>query len=113
MSYIFMHLIMHNYQSNQSLLMTRFASLVWHFSSKLQTSLSRNATRAGSEEGWLFSQPIFVPTPEIFVCDIVHNIAEVESCATAAILDKQFQENEKRSSHIVSRSLFKCSFFNG
>ena len=51
---------MHNYRSNQSAFMTRFGTDLCHqygiFGSKSQTSFSRNATRAGSEEGWLFSQ---------------------------------------------------------
>ena len=60
LSRIFTGLIMHNYRSNQSALMTRFGTDLRHqygiFGSKLQTSFSRNATRAGSEEEWMFSQ---------------------------------------------------------
>ena len=57
---IFTDLIMHNYRSNQSALMTRFGTDLRHqygiFGGKSQTSFLRNATRAGSEEGRLFSQ---------------------------------------------------------
>ena len=57
---IFTDLIMHNYRSNQSALMTRFGTDLRHqygiFGGKSQTSFSRDATRAGSEEGGLFSQ---------------------------------------------------------
>ena len=59
MSCIFTDLVMHNYRSNQSAFMTRFGTDLRHqyaiFGGKSQTS-SRNATRAGSEEGRLFSQ---------------------------------------------------------
>ena len=51
---------MHNYRSNQSALMTRCGTDLRHrygiFGGKSQTSFSRNAIRAGSEEGRLFSQ---------------------------------------------------------
>ena len=60
MSHIFMDLVMHNKRSNQSAFMTRFGTDLRHhygiFGGKSQTSFSRNATRAGSEEGRLFSQ---------------------------------------------------------
>ena len=53
-------LVMDNYRSNQSAFMTRFRTDLRHqygiFGGKSQTSISRNATRAGSEEGRLFSQ---------------------------------------------------------
>ena len=59
-THIFTDLIMHNYRLNQSALMTRFGTDLRHqygiFGGKSQTSFSRNATRAGSEEGQLFSQ---------------------------------------------------------
>ena len=65
LSRIFTDLIMHNYRLNQSALMTRFGTDPRHqygiFGGKSQTSFSQNATRAGSEQGWLFSQAI--PTP--------------------------------------------------
>ena len=55
-------LIIHNYWLNQSALMTRCSTDSRHqygiFCGELQTSSSRNTTRAGSEEGWLFSQAI-------------------------------------------------------
>ena len=51
---------MHDYRSNQSALMTRCGTDLRHqygiFGDKSQMSFSRNATRAGSEEGRLFSQ---------------------------------------------------------
>ena len=57
---IFTDLIMHNYLSNQSALMTRFGTDLRHqygiFGGKSQTSFLRNAARARSEEGRLFSQ---------------------------------------------------------
>ena len=60
LSRIFTDLILHNYRSNQSALMTRFGTDLRHqygiFGGKSQTSFTRNATRAGSEEGRLFSQ---------------------------------------------------------
>ena len=60
LSRIFTDLIMHNYRSNQSALMTRCGTDLRHqygiFGDKSQMSFSRNATRAGSEEGRLFSQ---------------------------------------------------------
>ena len=60
LSRIFTDLIMHNYWLNQSALMTRFGTDLRHqygiFGGKSQTSFMRNATRAGSEEGRLFSQ---------------------------------------------------------
>ena len=53
-------LIMHNYRSNQSALMTRCRTNFRHqygiFCGESQTSFTQNATRAGSEEGRLFSQ---------------------------------------------------------
>ena len=58
---------MHNYRSNQSAFMTRFGPDLRHqygiFGGKSQTSFSRNATRAGSEEGQLFSQATIEWTP--------------------------------------------------
>ena len=60
LSRIFTDLTMHNYRSNQSALMTRCGTDFRHqygiFGSESQTSFTRNATRAGSEEGQLFSQ---------------------------------------------------------
>ena len=60
LSGIFTDLILHNYRSNQSALMTRFGTDLSHqygiFGGKSQMSFWRNATRAGSEEGWLFLQ---------------------------------------------------------
>ena len=51
---------MHNYRSNQSAFMTSFRTDLRHqygiFGGKSQTSFSRNATLAGSEERRLFSQ---------------------------------------------------------
>ena len=51
---------MHNYRANQSALVTRCGTDFRHqygiFGSESQTSFTRNATRAGSEEGRLFSQ---------------------------------------------------------
>ena len=51
---------MYNYRSNQSALMSRCGTDLRHqygiFGGKSQTSFTRNATRAGSEEGRLFSQ---------------------------------------------------------
>ena len=62
LSRIFTDLIMHNHRSNQSALMTRFGTDLRHqygiFGGKSHTSFSRNATRAGSEEGRMFSQAI-------------------------------------------------------
>ena len=61
---LFTDLIMHNYRSNQSALMTRFGTDLRHqygiFSGKSQTSFLRNTTQAGNEEGRLFSQAINV-----------------------------------------------------
>ena len=55
-----MDLIMHNYGSNQSALMTRCGTDFRHqygiFGGESQTSFTGNATGAGSEEGRLFSQ---------------------------------------------------------
>ena len=60
LSGIFTDLILHNYRSNQSALMTRFGTDLRHqygiFGGESQTSFTRNATRAGREEGRLFSQ---------------------------------------------------------
>ena len=60
LSRIFTDLILHNYRSKQSALMTRFGTDLRHqygiFGGKSQTSFTRNATRTGSEEGRLFSQ---------------------------------------------------------
>ena len=56
--------LMHNYQWNQSVLMTRCEIDLHHqygiFGSKWQTSFSQNATRARSNEGQLFSQAIML-----------------------------------------------------
>ena len=63
LSGIFTDLISHNYRSNQSALMTRFGTDLRHqygiFGGESQMSFTRNATRAGSEEGRLFSQATF------------------------------------------------------
>ena len=60
LSRIYRDLIMHNYRSNQSALMTRFGTDLRHqyriFGGKSQTSFSQNATWIGSKEGRLFSQ---------------------------------------------------------
>ena len=60
LSNIFADLITHNYQSNQSALMTRCRTDFRHqcgiFSGESQMSFTRNATWAGSEEGRLFLQ---------------------------------------------------------
>ena len=54
LSRIFMDLIMHNYRSNQSALMTKFGTDFRHqyriFGGQSQTSFMRNATWARSEE---------------------------------------------------------------
>ena len=66
LSRIFTDLILHNYRSNQSAFMTRFGTDLRHqygiFGGKSQTSFTRNATRAGSEEGRLFSQAMYIST---------------------------------------------------
>ena len=68
---------MHNYRSNQSALMTRFRTDLRHqygiFGSKLQTSFSRNTTRARSEEGRLFSQARQCGTKPFFPLCITYN----------------------------------------
>ena len=60
LSRTFTYLIMHNYRSNQSALVTRFGTDLCHeygiFGGQSQMSFSRNATRAGSKEGRLFLQ---------------------------------------------------------
>ena len=60
LSRIFTDLIMHNYRSNQSALVTRFRTDLRHqygiFGGESQPSFLRNATRAGSGEERLFSQ---------------------------------------------------------
>ena len=60
LSRIFTDFIMHNYRSNQSALMTRCETDFRHqygiFGGELQTSFTRIATRAGSEEERLFLQ---------------------------------------------------------
>ena len=60
LSRIFTDLILHNYQSNQSALMTRFGTDLRHqygiFGGKSQTSFMRDATWTRSEEGRLFLQ---------------------------------------------------------
>ena len=62
MSRIFTDFVMHNYRSNQSAFMTRFGTDLRHqygiFGSKSQASFSRNATRAGCEEGGCFRRQI-------------------------------------------------------
>ena len=77
LSHIFRDLIMHNYRSNQSALMTRFGTDLHHqygiFGSKSQMSFSRNATRAGSEEGRLFSQARQCGTKPFFPLCITYN----------------------------------------
>ena len=63
MSRIFTDLVMHSYRSNQSAFMNRFGTDLRHqygiFGGKSQTSFSRNATRAGTEEGRPISQATF------------------------------------------------------
>ena len=63
LSRIFTDLIMHIYWSNQSALMTRCRTDFRHqygiLCGESQTSFTRNATRAGSKAGQLFSQANF------------------------------------------------------
>ena len=70
LSRIFTDLIMHNYRSNQSALMTRCGTDFRHqygiFSSKSQTSFTRNTIWARSKEGWLFSQATFPSSSSFF-----------------------------------------------
>ena len=58
LSRIFADLIMHNYRSNQSALMTRCGTDLRHqygiFGGKSQTSVSRNATRPGAKKDGCF-----------------------------------------------------------
>ena len=58
LSRIFTDLIMHNYRSNQSALMTRCGTDFRHqygiFGGKSQTSVSRNATRPGAKKDGCF-----------------------------------------------------------
>ena len=72
MARIFTDLVMHNYRSNQSAFMTRFGTDLRHqygiFGGKSQTSFSRNAIRAGSEEGRLFSQARSKSTGTKVIC---------------------------------------------
>ena len=67
-----------------------------------------------------------MPIPKIlYVCVFAHKIAEVESCSTAAILGKQFLQNEKccwilfsiscpalYSSPVLTKTVV-INFFNG
>ena len=77
MARIFTDLVKPNYRSNQSAFMTRFGTDLRHqyriLGGKSQTSFSRNAARAGSEEGRLFSQA-----------------TSIHPCHTAAILDMTY-----------------------
>ena len=79
MARIFTDLVKHNYRSNQSAFMTRFGTDLRHqygiFGGKSQTSFSRNATRAGSEEGRLFSQ-----ATSILVGVELHSNARCRQC---------------------------------
>ena len=65
LSRIFTDLIMHNYRSNQSALMTRCGTDLRHqygnFGGKSQTSVSRNATRPGAKKDGCFRRLIFLP----------------------------------------------------
>ena len=71
MARIFTDLVKHNYRSNQSAFMTRFGTDLCHqygiFGGKSQTSFSRNATRPGSEEGWLFLQANLKPHFQLLI----------------------------------------------
>ena len=64
---IFTHLIMHNYRSNQSALMTRCGTDFRHqygiFGGKSQTSVSRNATRPGAKKDGCFRRLLVLRTP--------------------------------------------------
>ena len=87
LSRIFTDLIMHNYQSNQSALMTRCGTDFRHqygiFGCESQKSFTRNATWAGSEEGRLFSQArseegrlfsqatVWLPSRFFLLCSII------------------------------------------
>ena len=75
LSRIFTELIMHNYQSNQSALMTRCGTDFRHqygiFDGESQMSFTRNTTRAGSEEGQLFSQAMFT---SVIVLTVINKI---------------------------------------
>ena len=71
LSCIFTDLIMHNYRSDQSALMTRCGGTdLRHqygiFGSKSQTSFLRNATRVGSKEGRHFSKASLMSTGRFF-----------------------------------------------
>ena len=65
LSRIFTDLIMHNYRSNQSALMTRCGTDLRHqygiFGGKSQTSVSRNATRPGAKKGGCFRRLAKIP----------------------------------------------------
>ena len=64
--------VVHNHRSNQSALMIRCGTDSHHqygvFCAESQTFFSRNATRAGSEQGTLFSQAIeFQTSNKLFI----------------------------------------------
>ena len=84
LSGIFTDLILHNYRSNQSALMTRFGTDLRHqygiFGGESQTSFTQNATWAGSEEGRLFSQASrYTEKIQIMTHRICHDIYHLEA----------------------------------
>ena len=70
LSRIFTDLIMHNYRSNQSALMTRCGTDFRHqygiFGGESQTSVSRNATRPGAKKDGCFRRLTFCPKYTIY-----------------------------------------------
>ena len=96
---------MHNYRSNQSALMTTFGTDLRHqygiFGSKSQTSFTRNAIRAGSDEGRLFSQAT--------ICDAIRTVEDImEFTERYCINGKMICIDFKKAFNAVSRNfLFK------
>ena len=109
----FTDLIMHNYLSNQSVFMTRCGTDSRHqygiFGGESQTSFSRNDTRAGSEEGQLFSQAIpareegnLITTHKGWEIWLLTLISCYESCWYTWV-DKSWQKRWRRQTLMNSK----------
>ena len=99
---------MQNHRSIQSALMNRFGTDLRHqygiFGGESQTSFSRNATRAGSEEGLMFSQARPDAVPASRTVDIAREVRDMGSGqSNAEDISRVFAEQRPGKKH-------KCQF---
>ena len=111
LSCIFTDLIMHNYRSNQSALMTRCGTDFRHqygiFGGESQTSVSRNATRPGAKKDSCFRRLYENYRAQMLevASDLHRALAKFENPAKASTFGNLFMMQRGKARQLFSKCL--------